>query len=153
MRGAPIEILLVEDNPADVRLVQEGFRDSKVLNNLHVVCDGAEALAFLHRNGHYAKAPRPDLVLLDLFLPKQNGFQVLAEIKGEERLKAIPVVVLTSSHAELDMLKSYELQCNCYIEKPVNLEKLLEIVKIIEEFWLTIVRLPRGEKAEPSRQG
>ena len=142
LSGAPIEILLVEDNPADVCLVQESFAGGKVLNNLHVVCDGAEAIAFLHRNGHYANAPRPDLILLDLHLPKKNGFAVLADVKGEKCLKTIPVVVLTSSRTDLDVLKSYELQANCYIEKPVNLEKLLKVVKAIEEFWLEIACLP-----------
>ncbi len=122
--------------------MQESFQDRRVLNNLHVVCDGAEAIAFLHRNGQYANAPRPDLILLDLYLPKKNGFEVLAEVKGEECLRTIPVVVLTGSHTDLDVLKSYELQANCYVDKPVNLEKLLEAVKAIEEFWLEVVRWP-----------
>jgi len=144
--GKPIEILLVEDNPGDVRLTQEAFRDSKIRNKLHVVGDGVEAMAFLRREGTYAEAPRPDLILLDLNMPKKDGREVLAEIKNEEDLKRIPVVILTISKAEEDILKSYNLHANCYITKPVDLEQFIKVVKAIEDFWLTIVKLPRIEE-------
>lgn len=140
--GRPVEILLVEDNPGDVRLMQEGFKESKVRNTLHVVRDGVEALAFLRGGGEYADAPRPDLVLLDLNLPKKDGREVLAEIKEDPDLKRIPVVVLTISKAEEDILRSYNLHANCYITKPVDLEQFLGVVKAIDEFWFTIVKLP-----------
>jgi len=146
--GKPIEILLVEDNPGDVRLTQEAFRDSKIRNKLHVVGDGVEAMAFLRREGTYAEAPRPDLILLDLNMPKKDGREVLAEIKTEEDLRRIPVVILTISKAEEDILKSYDLHANCYITKPVDLEQFIKVVKAIEDFWLTIVKLPRGEGNE-----
>lgn len=140
--GQPIEILLVEDNPGDVRLTVEALRDSKVHNNLHVAKDGVEAMAFLHREGQYATAVRPDLILLDLNLPRKDGRQVLAEVKADPVLRTIPVVVLTTSTAEQDILRSYELQANCYISKPVDLEQFITIVRSIEDFWLTIVKLP-----------
>ncbi|MFQ6080819.1 MAG: response regulator [Candidatus Bathyarchaeia archaeon] len=143
--GKPIEILLVEDNPGDVRLTQEAFREGKVRNKLHVVGDGVEAMTFLRREGKYADAPRPDLILLDLNLPKKDGREVLVEIKTEEELRCIPVVILTISKAEEDILKSYDLYANCYITKPVDLEQFIKVVKAIEDFWLTIVKLPRSE--------
>lgn len=141
--GRPIEILLVEDNPGDVRLTMEGLNEGKVRNNLHVARDGVEALAFLRREGQFAGAVRPDLVLLDLNLPRKDGREVLSEIKSEPDLKTIPVVVLTTSRAEQDVLHSYRLQANCYITKPVDLEQFMTVVKSIEDFWLTIVTLPR----------
>lgn len=138
-----IEILLVEDNPGDVRLTQEAFKTGKVHNTLHVVWDGEEAMAFLNREGDYKDAPRPDIILLDLNLPKKDGREVLKDIKSDENLKSIPVVVLTTSSAEEDILKSYNLHANCYITKPVDLDKFLTIVQYIEDFWLSIVKLPR----------
>jgi two-component system response regulator len=137
-----IEILLVEDNPADIRLAQEAFKDAKVHNILYTVGDGVEAMAFLRRQGKYADAPRPDLILLDLNLPKKDGREVLAEIKTDERLKLIPVVILTVSKDEEDILKTYNLHANCYITKPIDFEQFMKVVKGIEEFWLTIVKLP-----------
>lgn len=138
----PIDILLVEDNPGDVRLTIETLKEDKLQNNLHVVKDGIEAMAFLHQEGEYADAPRPDLILLDLNLPKKDGREVLEEIKADESLMRIPVVILTTSQAEEDILKTYELHANCYITKPVNLEQFAKVVRSIEQFWLTIVRLP-----------
>ena len=138
MKSTPIEILLVEDNPADVRLTQEALREGKVRNNLHVARDGEEALAFLRREGE----PRPDLILLDLNLPRRDGREVLQEIKSDPRLKTIPVVVLTTSGAEADIVKSYSLHANCYITKPVDLDQFITVVKSIDDFWLTIVKLP-----------
>ncbi len=140
--GQPIEILLVEDNPADIRLTQEALREGKVKNRLSVARDGVEALAFLRREGPFSSAPRPDLILLDLNLPRRDGREVLAEIKADDELKRIPVVVLTTSSAELDILKSYSLHANCYITKPVDLEQFVSVVKSIDDFWLTVVRLP-----------
>jgi CheY-like chemotaxis protein len=140
--GRPIEILLVEDNPGDVRLTVEGLNEGKVRNNLHVARDGVEALSFLRHEGQFADAVRPDLILLDLNLPRKDGREVLADIKSDPELKTIPVVVLTTSRAEQDVLHSYELQANCYITKPVDLEQFITVVKSIEEFWLTIVTLP-----------
>lgn len=137
-----IEILLVEDNPADIRLAQEAFKDAKVHNILYTVGDGEEAMAFLRREGKYADAARPDLILLDLNLPKKDGREVLAEIKTDERLKLIPVVILTVSKDEEDILKTYNLHANCYITKPIDFEQFMKVVKGIEEFWLTIVKLP-----------
>ena len=140
--GRPIEILLVEDNPGDVRLTVEGLKESKVRNNLHVARDGVEAMEFLRRTGPYGDAVRPDLILLDLNLPRMDGREVLAEVKSDAKLKTIPVVVLTTSRAEQDVLRSYELQANCYITKPVDLEQFIAVVKSIEDFWFTIVTLP-----------
>ncbi|MGO8761250.1 MAG: response regulator [Desulfobaccales bacterium] len=138
----PIEILMVEDNPGDVRLTVEALKEGKVRNNLHTVADGVQAMAFLRRQGQYADATRPDLVLLDLNLPKMNGREVLAEIKEDPELRRIPVVILTVSKAEQDILKSYNLHANCYITKPVDLDQFLGVVKSIENFWLTVVMLP-----------
>jgi two-component system response regulator len=138
----PIEILLVEDSPGDVRLTREAFKDAKVHMNLHVASDGAEAMAFLRREGDYANVPRPDLILLDLNLPKKDGREVLGEIKESPTLKSIPVVVLTTSASEADILKSYNLHANCYITKPVGLNGFLDVVKSIDDFWLTVVKLP-----------
>lgn len=138
----PIEILLVEDSPGDVRLTREALKDAKVRNNLSVVSDGAEALAFLRREGDFASAVRPDLVLLDLNLPKLDGRDVLAQIKSDQMLRRIPVVVLTTSKAEQDILRTYDLHANCYITKPVDLDQFMVVIQSIEEFWLTIVKLP-----------
>ncbi len=138
-----IEVLLVEDSPGDVRLTREAFEDAKVHINLHVASDGAEAMAFLSRQGSYTNAPRPDLILLDLNLPKKDGREVLEEIKESVTLKSIPVVILTTSASEADILRSYRLHANCYITKPVNLDGFLEVVKSIDSFWLSIVKLPR----------
>ncbi len=140
--GRPIEILLVEDNPGDVRLTIEALKEGKMSNNLHVVSDGVEAMAWLHRAGKYAEAPRPDIVLLDLNLPKKDGREVLVEIKTDRDLKRIPVVILTTSAAEEDIMKAYDFNANCYITKPVDLTQFMKVVKSIEEFWLTIVKLP-----------
>jgi len=139
----PIEILLVEDNPGDVRLTIEALREGKVRNNLSVVSDGMEAMAFLHREGKYDGAPQPDLILLDLNLPKKDGREVLEEIKADDQLKHIPVVILTTSRAEHDVLRSYNLHANCYVTKPVDLDQFISVVKSIEDFWLTVVTLPR----------
>jgi chemotaxis family two-component system response regulator Rcp1 len=141
--GRPIEILLVEDNPGDARLTMEALKESKVHNRLSVVEDGLDALAFLCRKGKYANSPRPDLILLDLNLPKKDGREVLADIKTDESLKRIPVVVLTTSKAEEDILKTYDLHANCYITKPVDLDQFVKVVKTIEDFWFTIVKLPQ----------
>lgn len=138
----PIEILMVEDNLGDVRLTQEALREGKVRNHLHVAADGVDAMAFLRREGQHANAPQPDLILLDLNLPKKSGPEVLAEIKEDPELRRIPVVILTVSKAEEDVLKSYNLHANCYITKPVNLDQFLAVVKSIEDFWLTVVMLP-----------
>lgn len=138
----PIEILLVEDNPGDVRLTKEALKEGKVRNNMQVAEDGEEALAFLHRQGRHAQATRPDLILLDLNLPKKSGREVLEEIKADPELKRIPVVVLTISKAEQDILKSYNLHANCYITKPVDLDQFIGVVQSIEDFWLTVVMLP-----------
>ncbi len=140
-----VEILLVEDNPGDIRLMVEALKENKVLNNLSVVNDGMEAIAFLHRQGKYADAPRPDIILLDLNLPKKDGKEVLTEIKNDPDLKRIPVVVFTASSAEKDILNSYNLNANCYITKPVSLDQFIEVVKAMINFWLTIVKLPPGE--------
>jgi two-component system, chemotaxis family, response regulator Rcp1 len=138
----PIQILLVEDNPGDARLAIEALRDMKVRNQLHVVQDGVEAMSFLRRQGQYAGIPRPDLVLLDLNLPRKDGREVLAEIKYDADLKRIPVVVLTSSAAEQDILQAYNLYANCYITKPLDLEQFLRVIRSIEDFWLAVVNLP-----------
>lgn len=138
-----IEILLVEDNAGDVRLTEEALREGKVKNRLHVARDGVEAVEFLRRQGKHASAPRPDLVLLDLNLPRKDGREVLAEIKNDPELKTLPVVVLTTSSAEADILKTYSLHANCYIQKPVDLDQFVQVVRSIDDFWLTIVRLPK----------
>ena len=140
--GRPVEILLVEDNPGDVGLTRETLKDSKLLNHMTVLGDGIEAMAFLRLEGKYAGATRPDLILLDLNLPKKDGREVLAEIKTDEQLRRIPVVVLTTSSAEQDILETYDLHANCFITKPVNLDQFTAVVKAIEEFWFTIVRMP-----------
>ncbi|HKP74685.1 MAG TPA: response regulator [Longimicrobiaceae bacterium] len=138
----PVEVLLVEDNPGDVRLTREALRDGKVSNHLSVVTDGVEALKFLRRQEPYADAPRPDVVLLDLNLPKKDGREVLQEIKGDPSLRTIPVVILTSSEAERDIAGAYALQANCYITKPVDLDQFITVVRSIEDFWFTVVKLP-----------
>ena len=140
-----VEVLLVEDNPGDVRLTMEALKEGKMLNHVSVVGDGVEAVAFLHRQGKYAKSARPDVILLDLNLPKKDGREVLAEIKTDPELRRIPVVILTTSSAEHDILKTYDLHANCYITKPVDLEQFIRVVKLIEDFWLTIVKLPTDE--------
>jgi len=142
-----IDILLVEDNPGDVRLTQEVLKEAKVKNELHIVCDGVEAMAFLRKEGKYKNVSTPDMVLLDLNLPRKSGHEVLNEIKTDENLKRIPVVILTVSKDEEDIIKSYNLYANCFITKPVNLQQFLSVVKSIEDFWLTIVKLPPKEKA------
>jgi CheY-like chemotaxis protein len=139
----PIEILLVEDNPGDVRLTQEALRESRILNTLNVAGDGAAAIDFLEQQGMYSTAPVPDLILLDLNLPKLTGREVLERIKTHPRWKVIPVVVLTTSESEVDILDSYALHVNCYITKPLAFESFMEVIKQIEDFWLTIVRLPK----------
>jgi CheY-like chemotaxis protein len=141
----PIEILLVEDNPGDVDLTREALEGSKIKNLLHVVVNGEEAMAFLRRKGKYTHAPRPDLVLLDLNLPRMDGREVLAQIKSDDNLKRIPVVVLTSSKAEEDVLKTYNLHANCFITKPMDLLQFVKVVHVIEDFWFTIVKLPPKE--------
>ena len=143
-RNGPIEILLVEDNPGDVRLTKEALKEGKVYSNLHTVKDGVEAMEFLRRQGKYKDAPRPDIILLDLNLPRKDGREVLEEIKSDELLKRIPVVVLTTSKAEEDVLRTYNLHANCYVTKPVDLEKFIVVVKSIDAFWLTVVTLPNG---------
>jgi chemotaxis family two-component system response regulator Rcp1 len=137
-----IEILLVEDNPADVRLTFKAFQMGKLQNNLTAVEDGEQALAFLRREGQYSHAPRPDLILLDLNMPNMNGQEVLAEIKSDPDLKTIPVVVLTTSEAEQDIVRSYQLHANCYITKPVKMDRFIEVIGTIGEFWINIVKLP-----------
>jgi CheY-like chemotaxis protein len=137
-----VEILLVEDSASDADLTEEALSEGKVLNHLHWVQDGVEALAFLHRQGKYSDAPRPDLILLDLNLPKKDGREVLAQIKADPNLKVIPVVILTTSAAERDILRTYELNANCYVTKPIDLEQFISVVKLIEEFWLALVKLP-----------
>lgn len=147
-RNGPIEILLVEDNPGDVRLTREALKEGKVYSNLHTVKDGVEAMQFLRRQGKYSSVPRPDIILLDLNLPKKDGREVLQEIKTDDALKRIPVVVLTTSKAEEDVLRTYNLHANCYVTKPVDLEKFMVVVKTIDVFWLTVVTLPpNGQKS------
>ncbi|MGH8691161.1 MAG: response regulator [Burkholderiales bacterium] len=141
-KNGPIEILLVEDNPGDVRLTREALKEGKVYSNLHTVKDGVEAMDFLHHRGKYQDVPRPDIILLDLNLPKKDGREVLQEIKTDDRFKRIPVVVLTTSKAEEDVLRTYNLHANCYVTKPVDLEKFMVVVKSIDVFWLTVVTLP-----------
>lgn len=142
----PIEILLVEDSPGDARLAMEALKEAKVLNHISVVPDGVEAMAFLRRQDGYGDVPRPDLILLDLNLPKKDGREVLAEVKADPSLQHIPVVILTTSQAEQDIMRSYRLHANCYITKPVDLDQFLEVIKSVENFWLTVVKLPTGEK-------
>jgi two-component system, chemotaxis family, response regulator Rcp1 len=138
----PIEILLVEDNPGDVRLTAEALHEGHVLNQLHVAVDGEQAMAFLRRAGPFADAPRPDLILLDLNLPRKDGREVLAEVKADPDLRRIPIVVLTTSSAERDILQSYDMHANCYILKPVDLDQFIDAVRTVEEFWLSVVKLP-----------
>ncbi|MBV8938615.1 MAG: response regulator [Alphaproteobacteria bacterium] len=146
--GEPIEILLVEDNPGDVELTQEAFADSKICNHLYVANDGVEALEFLRRVGPHANAVRPDVVLLDLNMPRMDGKELLEVVKNDPDLKSIPIVILTSSEAEKDIVKSYKLHANCYINKPVNLEGFLEVVRSMEDFWLSVVKLPKNHSGE-----
>jgi CheY-like chemotaxis protein len=138
-----MEVLLVEDSPGDVRLTQEAFREANVSIHLHVASDGVEAMAFLRHEGRHGHAPRPDLILLDLNLPKMDGREVLAQIKGDDSLKTIPTVILTTSESEADIVKSYQLQANCYLSKPVQLDAFEKLVGSINDFWLTKVKLPR----------
>ena len=145
----PIEILLVEDSPTDAFLIQQAFNRAKLLDKIHVVDNGIDAMAFLRREGPYAREPRPDLILLDLNLPKKDGREVLQEIKADDDLRIIPVVVFTSSEAEEDILKSYDLHANCYITKPVEFDRLAEVLRSIREFWFTVVTLPRRKHTEP----
>lgn len=140
----PAEILLVEDNSADVRLTREALREGKLHNKLHVATDGVDAMAFLRREGPYADAVRPDLILLDLNLPKKDGREVLEDIKADASLRTIPVVILTSSEAEQDILRAYDLHANCYVTKPVDLDQFIHVVKTIEQFWFAIVKLPEA---------
>jgi chemotaxis family two-component system response regulator Rcp1 len=141
--GSALEVLLVEDSPGDVRLTQEAFRDANMAIHLSVASDGVEAMAFLRHQGPHAHAPRPDLILLDLNLPKMDGREVLARIKSDASLKMIPTVILTTSESEADILKSYQLQANCYLSKPVQLDAFESLVGSINDFWLTKVKLPR----------
>jgi chemotaxis family two-component system response regulator Rcp1 len=144
--GMPLEILLVEDSPGDVRLTQEALRETSRSIHLHVVSDGVEAMAFLRKEGDHVDAPRPDFILLDLNIPKMDGREVLAQIKEDERLKTIPTIILTTSEAEADILRSYQLHANCYLTKPVQLEEFEDVVRSINDFWLTRVKLPpRGK--------
>ena len=138
-----LEVLLVEDSPGDVRLTQEAFRDANMSINLHIAADGVEAMSFLRREGDHGEAPRPDLILLDLTLPRMDGREVLAHIKADAALRTIPTVILTTSDSEADIVKSYELQANCYLSKPVQLEAFEALVKSINDFWLTKVKLPQ----------
>ena len=140
--GHAIEILLVEDNPGDVRLTREALKEAKVRNSLSVASDGVEAMAFLRREGIYSMAPRPDIVLLDLNLPKKDGRQVLTEVKADPELRRIPVVILTTSKAEEDIIKTYDLHANCFVTKPVDFDQFVKVVQSIEQFWLFIVTLP-----------
>ena len=146
MNGRPIEVLLIEDSPGDVRLTKEALKEGKILNNLNVVNDGVEAMGFLKKEGEYQISPTPDLILLDLNMPKKEGREVLSEIKADINLRTIPVVVLTTSSAEEDILKSYDLHANCYITKPVDFDQFIKVVKSINEFWLNIVKLPSNIK-------
>jgi len=138
----PIEILLVDDNPADIRLTQEAGRETKVFSNMHVVTNGLDAMAFLHHEGRFGDVPRPDLILLDLNMPGMDGREVLRRVKSDANLRRIPVVIVTSSKAEEDILRAYDLQASCYVTKPVDLDQFIKVVKNIENFWLTIVKLP-----------
>ena len=140
----PVQILLVEDSPGDIRLTREVLRDAKIANELHIVGDGEEAMGFLRRERQYADAPRPDLILLDLNLPRKDGREVLAELKEDPALHLIPVIVLTTSGAEQDVMRSYDLKAACYITKPIDLDEFISVVRSIEAFWLSIVRLPHA---------
>jgi two-component system, chemotaxis family, response regulator Rcp1 len=140
----PIEILLVEDNPGDVRLTKEALRDDKIRNDITVVTDGVEALAYLRKEAGYETAIRPDMILLDLNLPRKSGLEVLREIKADENLRRIPVVILSTSQAERDIVQSYDLHANAYVSKPVDLDQFISVVRVIEGFWLQIVKLPNG---------
>ena len=140
--GRPVEILLVEDNPGDVRLTEEALKEGRVINNIHLAKDGVEAMSFLQRGGEYSNAVRPDLILLDLNLPKKDGREVLVEIKKDEELRRIPVVILTTSRAEEDIIRTYDYHANCYITKPVDFDQFINVVKSIEDFWLSVVKLP-----------
>lgn len=148
-RVQPVDILLVEDSPADIRLTREALHEAKVMNTLHVVKDGMAALAFLRKEGEYANSPRPNIILLDLNLPKKDGREVLAEIKQDENLKRIPVVVLTTSKAEEDVLRSYNLHANAFITKPVDLTQFFEVIRALEGFWLAVVTLPPNGDPKP----
>jgi CheY-like chemotaxis protein len=145
--GTPLEVLLVEDSPGDVRLTQEALREAKRAINMHVAADGVEAMAFLRHQGVHAQAPRPDLILLDLNLPRMDGREVLAHLKADVTLKAIPIIILTTSEADADIVKSYELQASCYLNKPVQLDAFESLVKSINDFWLTKVKLPRRSRS------
>lgn len=147
LSGNPVKILLVEDNPGDIRLTQEALREGKVNNEMYIATNGLEALDFLGQKGQYVHAPRPDVILLDLNLPLMNGAEILANIKADSHLKRIPVIVLTTSEDERDILKSYDLHANAYVTKPVDLERFIEIIGQIEGFWLTIVKLPPTEQS------
>ena len=145
IRNKAIEVLLVEDNPGDVRLTKEALKEGRLLNNVNVVGDGIEALSFLRRKDKYEQVVQPDLILLDLNLPKKDGREVLAEIKADPNLRRIPVVILTTSSAEEDILKTYDLHANCYVTKPVDLDRFMGVVKSIEDFWVSVVKLPSDE--------
>jgi CheY-like chemotaxis protein len=145
-RPDPIEVLLVEDDPGDVLLIREAFEDNKVANRLHVVADGVEALAFMRQSGEHAEAPRPDLVLLDLNLPRKDGREVLAEVKNDDALRTIPVVVLTTSQAEEDVLHSYDLHANAYVTKPVDFDRFIGVVRQIDQFFVSVVKLPNHRR-------
>jgi CheY-like chemotaxis protein len=140
-----IQILLVDDSSDDVLLTRRALKKGKVLNNLSVVDDGVEAINFLHRRGEYSDAPRPDIILLDLNMPKKDGREVLSEIKADDGLKQIPVVVLTTSEADIDILESYSLHANCYVTKPVDLDQFMHVIQTLEDFWFNVVKLPRGD--------
>lgn len=137
-----IDVLLVEDNPADVRLIMEAFKDCKISNRFHIASDGDEALNFLYNRGDHKVSPKPDLILLDINLPKRNGFDILEEIKQDDSLKSIPVIVLTTSNSDEHIKRSYKLNANCYVNKPLDFEKFLEVVKTIESFWFNVAKLP-----------
>lgn len=147
LESSLLQVLLVEDNPGDVRLTQEAFKDAKVQLEMHVAVDGIEAMEFLHREGKFTESPRPDLILLDLNLPRKDGRDVLAEIKGDPLLMTIPVVILTTSASDVDIESSYMLHANCYISKPVDMEGFLTVVKSIDDFWLSVVKLPPKDKS------
>jgi chemotaxis family two-component system response regulator Rcp1 len=144
--GRPLEVLLVEDSPGDVRLTREAFRDARAAINLHVAFDGVEAMAFLRREGEHAQAPRPDFILLDLNLPRMDGREVLVHIKNDESLRTIPTVILTTSEDEADVVKSYQLQANCYLNKPVEFDAFEKVVRSINDFWLNTAKLPQTRK-------